>query len=350
MQFLLTTLAIVWLLVACQGGSPPADNAQTPTSPTTDPVSVLDRVKKRGRVICGVNGRLPGFSYLSGSGKWSGIEIDLCRAIASGVLGKPEAITLRPLTANDRFVVLKKGEIDVLFRNTAITLTRSADPAIAFAPAYFHDSQGILVRLDSLGGFPALSDLDGQTICTEGGDSQIDAANFLKANQVKMNVRTSGDSTQTLQLFVRGECNAVSLPLSELQGWQKLQTTPANWRILPVSFGARQPLSAVVSAEDQQWHSIVSWVIYTTIYGEELGINQTNYPQFQKSEDKDIARFLGTKEGLGILLGLPPDWTTQILKAVGNYGNMYDRNLGGLPRGQNRLAKNGGLLVSMPFR
>jgi len=350
MGFLITALILVWLLIACQSTTPPKENDNPATSPPVNSMSVLDRVQQRGRVICGVNGRLPGFSYLSASGQWSGIEVDLCRAIASGVLGKPEAITLRPVTANDRFVILKKGEIDVLFRNTALTLTRSADPAISFAPVYFHDSQGILVRRNRQGGFPTLSGLDGQTICTEGGDSQIDLVNFLKNNQVRMNVRTAGDSIQTLQLFVRGECNAVSLSLAELQGWQRLQTTPANWRILPVSFGAKQPLSPAVLSQDQQWHSIVSWIIYATIRAEELGINQTNYSQFHKSEDKDIARFMGTREGLGILLGLPPDWTTQILKAVGNYGDIYDRNLASLDRGQNRLTQNGGLMMSMPFR
>jgi len=339
---------LVW---GCQSPPPTAEITNTdPISPSTAGIgTVLHRVKQRGKVICGVNGRLAGFSYVNEAGQWSGLEIDFCRAIAAGVLGDAQAVIFRPTTAQDRFIALKKGEIDVLLRNTSWTLSRSADPEISFAPVIFFDSQSVMVAKRPKGGFPSLADLEQQPICTEAGDSAADLEQMLRSRQISADIRTFADSASTLQAYSQGQCRAVSLVISELQSWRRLQPQPSNFRILPIAFG-REPLSPAVSSRDPQWHNIITWIVFATIYAEEQGINQSNYRQFQTSTNKDIARFVGTTDALGISLGLSPDWTTQILQSVGNYGEIYDRNLAEVPRGTNRLAQNGGLLLSMPFR
>jgi len=347
--FLLTLSLLVGFTWGCQSSPPEI------ATPDREPVSsatvgsVLERVKQRGKVICGVNGRLAGFSYVNEAGEWSGLEVDFCRAIAAGVLGDGQAVIFRPVTAQDRFIALKKGQIDVLLRNTSWVLSRSADPEISFTPVLFFDSQSILVARRTKGGFPRLADLEQQPICTEAGDRTADLEQLLRSRQISAQLRSFTDTFSALQAFNQGQCRAVSLALSQLQSWRRLQKQPTNFRLLPITFG-REPLSAAVSSSDPQWRNIVTWIIFATIYAEEQGINQNNYRQFQTSTDKDIARFLGTEGSLGISLGLAPDWTTQILQSVGNYGDIYTRNLAEVPRGQNNLAKNGGLLLSMPFR
>jgi len=339
-------LNLVW---GCQSAPPEVEISNRETSSPAAISTILQRVKQRGKVICGVNGRLVGFSYVNDAGEWSGLEVDFCRAIAAGVLGDATAVIFRPTTAQDRFIALKRGEIDVLLRNTSWTISRSADPEISFAPVIFFDSQSIMVSKQSKGGFPSLANLQGQAICTEAGDSASDLEQLLRSRQISADIRSFADSASTLQAYSQGQCRAVSLAISQLQSWQRLQKQPNNFRILPINFG-REPLSPVVSSRDPQWHNIITWIVFATIYAEEQGINQSNYRQFQTSRDKDIARFMGTQDALGISLGLAPDWTTQILQSVGNYGDIYNRNLAEIPRGHNRLAKNGGLLLSMPFR
>ncbi len=346
---ILTLSLVISLAGGCHSAPPETTTSQTPNPSPTTVGAILERVKQRGKVICGVNGRLVGFSYVNEAGQWSGLEVDFCRAIAAGVLGNAQAVIFRPVTAQDRFIALKKGEIDVLLRNTAWILSRSADPDISFTPVIFFDSQSILVARGPKGGFPNLADLQQQPICTEAGDRATDLAEILRSRQITATIRSFADTASALQAFSQGQCRAVSLALSQLQSWQRLQTQPNNFRLLPITFG-REPLSPAVSSSDPQWRNIVTWIIFATIYAEEQGINQSNYRQFQTSTDKDIARFLGTADSLGISLGLAPDWTTQILQSVGNYGDIYNRNLGDLPRGQNHLAQQGGLLLSMPFR
>ncbi|MFN3926062.1 MAG: transporter substrate-binding domain-containing protein [Pseudanabaenaceae cyanobacterium] len=344
MPSIVCLLGIAWLClllaIACQ----PELSPPPPPTPNPPPTT-LQRVQQRGRVICGVNGRLKGFSYLDASGKWSGMEIDLCAAIAAAVLGKPTAITLRPIPPTDRFTSLKRGEIDVLFRDTAWTLSRSADPELSFAPVYFYDHQGILVKR----GQGSFSDLNNQNLCSEAGDSQQQLASFLQSLRLKVNILAFPDSGIALDQFQRGGCVAISLNRSQLQSWQRQQANPNNWRILPLSFG-REPFAPVVASRDPQWHRIVSWVIFALIYAEEQGISQSNFRQYQNNNNPEIARFLGTSGDLALRLGLPPDWTTQILQAVGNYQEIYNRHLPDLPRQLNRTQANGGLLYSMPFR
>jgi len=345
--FALTLTLLLNLVWGCQSPPPAVEITNTPVPSASEGGSgaVLQRVKQRGKVICGVNGRLAGFSYVNEAGEWSGLEVDFCRAIAAGVLGDAKSVIFRPTTAQDRFIALKKGEIDVLLRNTSWILSRSADPEISFAPVIFFDTQSIMVSKQ----VSSLANLQKQSICTEAGDSTADLEQLLRSRQISADVRSFADSSSALLAFSQGQCRAVSLALSQLQSWQRLQKQPNNFRILPITFG-REPLSPAVSSHDPQWHNIVTWIVFATIYAEEQGINQINYRQFQTSTDKDIARFVGTQDALGISLGLAPDWTTQILQSVGNYGDIYNRNLANVPRGQNRLAKDGGLLLSMPFR
>ncbi|MEE3717506.1 amino acid ABC transporter substrate-binding protein [Tumidithrix elongata RA019] len=396
-------LSCLCLLSSCQDKPPEpktapiaSDKPTTSASPTATPKEAqgtLERVKARGKLICGVNGKLPGFSYVNEKGEWSGLDVDYCRAIAAAVLGNDKAIEYKTIAAKDRFTALKAGDIDVLLRNTARTLSRDATKNIAFAPTVFFDGQGIMLRVGTAPNnatpkptsskpsseksstedtqstekttekstdksddsaskdLPTLKDLAGKTICVETGNSESNLKEALKEANVQADLVTLADLDSIYNSYVKGNCVAVSLEKSQLAAWRSKFPKPSDHKILDASF-SKEPLSYAVLSTDKRWQDIVTWVVYATFYAEELGINQKNYTVFKDTKNPDVSRFLGTSESLGIELGLDPDWTTQVLKAVGNYEDIYNRNLTtlGLPRGINQNWKQGGLLYSMPFR
>ncbi|NUN66361.1 amino acid ABC transporter substrate-binding protein [Pseudanabaena biceps] len=393
------------LLCGCQG-QPAANPNPSPTvtaTPTTssaiapaEPEGILERVKARGKLICGVNGKLIGFSYVDEKGGWSGLDVDYCKAIAAAVLGDAGAIEFKPLLAKDRFTAIQNGEVDILMRNTTRTLTRDIAKNISFAPTTFFDGQGIMLRIgakptttssspsptSSPSPSPTTSpasnvssdkndksfdksliskspdesaivikDLANKKICVETG---INATNlesaFTEAN-IQFNSVVLPDLDGVLNAYVKGECEAVSSEKSQLAAWRSKLPRPADHKILDLSL-SKEPLSPALVGNDDRWRDIVTWVIYATFYAEELGISTDNYTIFKDTKNPEVAKFLGTSDSLGIELGLAPDWTTQILKQVGNYSDIYKRNLTPLdiPRGLNRNWKQGGLLYAMPFR
>lgn len=367
-------------------------NIEATSIPTveTPKTSILDRVKARGKLICGVNGQLPGFSIVNDAGEWSGFDVDFCRAIAAAVLGDPQAVEYKTLSVQQRFTALQTGEIDVMLRNTTWTLSRDTENAIDFAPPTFYDGQGLMVKLNNKSSDPKKSEesakdqsaqstpttnseqktndandatdpntseseqvktLQGKKICVETGISESNLGVALKKANVEFTTIVAIDANAVYSKYAKGECDAVSSEKSQLAAWRSKLPQPSQHKIISVVF-SKEPLSPAIVNNDPRWYDVVKWVIYSTFYAEELGINQKNFGTFKDTENPEIARFLGTSEALGIKLGLAPDWTTQVLKAVGNYSDIYTRNLEplGLPRGLNQTWDKGGLLYSMPFR
>jgi len=406
-----TSLTII-LLSGCQNQSPPSPN-ETPIATvkptaaiTKEPDGILERVKARGKVICGVNGKLPGFSYVDEKGNWSGLDVDYCRAIAAAVLGDAKAVDFKPLLAKDRFTSVQNGEVDILMRNTTRTLTRDVTPNISFAPTTFFDGQGVMLRIgakpnasspsnspsNSASPTPtsspsaspsptstatpdkvskadskdsksdkqgksnddntlSLKELTGKKICVETGINASNLESSMKEASIDMESLILPDMDSVLNAYAKGDCDAISSEKSQLAAWRSKLPRPADHKILDVSF-SKEPLSPLLIGNDKRWRDVVTWVIYATFYAEELGISMDNYTIFKDTKNPEVARFLGTSDSLGIELGLAPDWTTQILKQVGNYSDIYSRNLSPLdiPRSINRTWKQGGLLYSMPFR
>jgi general L-amino acid transport system substrate-binding protein len=416
------------LLSGCQQQPVPSTTVTptataTPTAAATtkdkDPEGILERVKARGKLVCGVNGKLPGFSYVDDKGVWSGLDVDYCKAIAAAVLGDGKAVEFKPLLAKDRFTSIQSGEIDILMRNTARTLTRDVTPNISFAPTTFFDGQGIMLRIGAKPNSPssspspnssaspnpttspsaspspnssaspnptaspsaspsptstpesradkdktdkqtpktseelaiALKELADKKICVETGISATNLESAFKEANVAIESIVLPDLDGVLNAYAKGDCEAISSEKSQLAAWRSKLPRPADHKILDLSL-SREPLSPALVGNDDRWRDVVTWIIYATFYAEELGINMDNYTNFKDTKNPEVSRFLGTSESLGIELGLAPDWTTQILKQVGNYSDIYKRNLAPLdiPRGLNRSWKQGGLLYSMPFR
>ena len=408
------------LLSGCQDKPTPSPTATATTTakPTTAAIAkeaegILERVKSRGKLICGVNGKLPGFSYVDEKGGWSGLDVDYCKAIAAAVLGDAKAVDFKPLLAKDRFTSLQNGEIDLLMRNTTRTLTRDVTPNISFAPTTFFDGQGVMVRIaakttpsnspspssatstaspspsptkspepektskpeskdiskDSPKDSPkdtksdksapksseesvlSFKELTGKKICVETGINATTLEAAIKEVNAEIEITVLPDLDSVLNTYSKGDCEALSSEKSQLAAWRSKLPRPADHKILDVSL-SKEPLSPVLVGNDKRWRDVVTWVVYATFYAEELGIGMDNYTIFKDTKNPEVSRFLGTSDSLGIELGLAPDWTTQILKQVGNYSDIYSRNLTPLdiPRGLNRTWKQGGLLYAMPFR
>ena len=311
--------------------------------------SVLDKVKNRGRLICGVNKELPGFGYLGQDGKWKGFDVDFGRAIAAAVLGDPNKVEFRSLKGADRFPALQTGEIDVLIRNTTWTLTRDTANGVDFAPPTFYDGQGFMLRKDL--GVTSLKELDGATIgVTAGSTTELNLADTMRALGIKVESIVF-DETETLyQSYDQGRCDAVTSDKSQLISRRQYLKNPDDHIILDVTI-SKEPLGPVTVHGDNKWNDVVSWVVYATFFAEEHGITQANVKTY-KTGKLEIKRFLGETGDMGKKLGLPNGWARQVITAVGNYGEIFERNLTplGLPRGVNKPWTQGGLLYAMPFR
>jgi len=311
--------------------------------------STLDLVRARGHLVCGVNNGLPGFGYLDSDGRWSGFDIDYCRAVAAAVLGDPNAVEFVPLTAAERFIALQTGEIDVLIRNATWTLVRDTDLGLNFAPVTFFDGQGFMVPVDL--GVTDLEDLAGASVCvTSGTTTELNLADAFRARGLPFTPVVFEEIDTVYRAYEQGRCDAVTSDKSQLAGRRAIMADPEAHVILDVTI-SKEPLAPVVRHGDDRWYDVVSWVVYATFFAEEKGITSENVAAFA-SPDPDVQRFLGQTGGLGAMLGLSNDWAVKVIQAVGNYAEIFARNLGplGLPRGLNRQWTDGGLLYAMPFR
>ncbi|HAZ48477.1 MAG TPA: amino acid ABC transporter substrate-binding protein [Cyanobacteria bacterium UBA11369] len=344
------TLPLLLSLTGCSGQS-----GQTSATGGTavQGKSRLDTVKSRGKLICGVSGELPGFSFVDKEGNYKGLDVEVCRAIASAIFDNPDAVEFRNLNAKERFTALQTGEIDVLSRNTSWTISRDTSVGLEFAPVVFYDGQGIMVKKDS--GIKTLNDLKDKAICTQTGTTnEQNLADQMRKRGIPYKPVVFEDINTAYATYAQGRCQAVTSDRSQLLSRKTTLPQPQNHVILNEVL-SKEPLAPAVTNGDSRWFDVVKWSIYALINAEELGINSKNLASFEKSNDPDIKRFLGKEGNLGEGLGLTNDFAVRIVKHVGNYGEVYNRYLGpgtpfNLPRGQNNLWNKGGLLYSPPFR
>lgn len=331
---------------------------------TTAPAEggVLAAVAERGRLVCGVNDSVPGFGFQQPDGTFAGFDIDFCRAIAAAVLGDAEAVDFRPLSAEQRFTALQSGEIDVLVRNTTRTASRDGGEGATFLTTTFYDGQGMMVRAED--GHGSIEDLANTAICLlSGTTTELNLAARMAG--IPYTPLTFDEVEQLQAAFVAGQCDGWTSDKSQLAGvrsnFPAEQGGPESLLVLDETF-SKEPLGPVVRDGDSRWAQVVDWVIIATIQAEELGITSGNVADFEGSEDEAVRRFLGleveTDEGTTVFdpgLGLPTDFARQVVEHVGNYGEIYDRNVGpgtplGLERGPNALWTDGGLLYAPPYR
>lgn len=313
----------------------------------------LDTVKQRGVVQCGVGEGLYGFAERNGQGDWSGFDVDFCRAVAGAIFNDRTKVTFVPLSASGRFDALRSGRIDVLSRNSTWTLAREAGLDLAFAGITYHDGQAFMVMRD-LDVTSAL-ELNGARICVEQGTtSQLNLADFFRANSVAYEERSYPSAAEALNAFQSGECNVLTRDQSALFAERLKLPRPADAVILPDVI-SKEPLGPVTRADDFGWFNVVRWVNFALVNAEELGISSENAVEAVSSRKPDVRRFTGAEGGLGKLLGLPDAWALQAVSAAGNYSEIYERNLGvrsrlGIPRGLNQLWNMGGVLYAPPLR
>ena len=316
--------------------------------------TTIDAVKKRGKVICGVNGNRAGFSALDSKGRWAGMDVDTCKAVAAAVLGDKEKVQFVKTTTQTRFTALQTGEVDVLTRNVTWTLGRDAKLGIDFVAPTFYDGQGFMVSKKL--GVKSVKGLDGATICVlPGSTSEKVAADVFRANGLSFTPVVIEDKKALNTAFFGGRCDVHVQSTSGLSSARAtVAPDPNDYIILPGIYG-KDPMGPVVRQGDPQWKDIVAWVVYAMMEAEESGVTSQNVDKMLKSKDANISRLLGTKGKLGQSLGLDGKWAYRVIKQVGNYGEMFDRNVGAgsalkLKRGLNDLWTRGGLLYSPPFK
>jgi general L-amino acid transport system substrate-binding protein len=321
--------------------SVPAASAQT-----------LKAVKDRGSLICGVSQGLPGFSNPDDKGNWTGFDVDFCRAIAAAVLNDGTKVKFTPLSAKDRFEPLKTGDIDLLSRNTTWTLSRDVSYG-NFAGVTYYDGQGFMVR-KALKVNSAL-ELNGASVCTQTGTTnELNLADYFRANNMKYEVIAFGTGDETVKAYEAGRCDVFTTDISQLFA-EKLKLANANDHVILPEVISKEPLGPLVRHGDDQWFDVVKWTHYAMINAEELGVSSKNVDEALKSNLPEIRRLLGVEGNFGEQLGLSKDWVVRILKQSGNYGEVFDRNLGpgsrlGISRGVNRLWTKGGIQYAPPVR
>ena len=314
----------------------------------------IDAIKARGQVICGVNPSLPGFAAADSQGNWTGFDIDICKAVTATLLSDVTKVKWTPLNASQRFAALQSGEIDVLSRNTTWTLTRDASLGLNFTGVTYYDGQGFMVTKKSK--ITSAKQLKGATVCVQSGTTtEKNLADYSKAMKLNMKPVVFETQEATNKAYFTGRCQVYTTDASGLASVRnKEATNPADHVILP-DLISKEPLGPSVRRGDDEWFAIVKWVVFALIEAEEYGITQANVDQMKSSTDPVVQRILGTSEDTGKLLGLDKDWAYRAIKAVGNYGEMFERNLGPnstlkLPRGANNLWSKGGLIYAPPVR
>ena len=313
----------------------------------------LDTVKERGYIQCGVSTGVPGFSNPDDKGNWTGIDVDVCRAMAAAALGDAGKVKYVPLTAKERFTALQSGEIDVLSRNTTWTQTRDTSLGLNFVGVNYYDGQGFMIN-KNLGVKSAL-ELSGATVCIQAGTTtELNLADYFRENDMTFEPVVFDTSAQSVQSFETGRCDVLTSDQSQLYALRTKLTKPDDAVVLPEVI-SKEPLGPVVRQGDDQWLNIAKWSLYALINGEELGLDSTNIDTKAKSKDPAIARFVGASGTGGKGLALPDDFAYQVIKQVGNYDEIFERNIGTkspllIERGINALWKDGGIVYAPPFR
>jgi general L-amino acid transport system substrate-binding protein len=322
-------------------------------STDTAKAATLDQVKQRGSLICGSNPGLPGFGLPDDQGNWTGFDVDFCRAIAAAIFDDPSKVKFVPLTAKDRFTALQSGEVDVLSHNTTWTESREAGQGLLFTGVNFYDGQGFMVR-EKLNISSAL-ELSGASICVEQGTTtELNLADFFHAHQMQYEPVSFATADEAVKAYESGRCDAFTTDSSGLYVERAKLANPDEHVILPEII-SKEPFSPVVRQGDDQWFNLVKWVNFVMIDAEESGVTSANVDDKLKSPDPEVRRILGVGGDFGQGLGLSKDWAYRIIKHIGNYGEVFDRNLGDgsklkIKRGINALWIRGGILYAPPVR
>ena len=314
----------------------------------------LDDVRAQGFVQCGVSQGVPGFSNPDEAGVWSGIDVDVCRAVAAAIWGDADKVKYTPLTAKERFTALQSSEIDVLSRNTTWTLVRDTALGLDFAGVNYYDGQGFMVRKDL--GISSAMELDGASVCTNiGTTTELNMADFFRTNGLSYEPVAFEKADEVVAAYDEGRCDAYTTDRSGLAAQRVKLADPSAHMILPETI-SKEPLGPVVRHGDNQWGDVVRWSLFAMLEAEEYGVNSGNVDDLRANTTNPvIKRLLGVEGNTGESLGLPNDWAYNIVKQVGNYAESYDRNVGpdtpvGLARGVNALWKDGGIQYPMPVR
>jgi general L-amino acid transport system substrate-binding protein len=315
--------------------------------------ATLDDVKAKGFVQCGVSQGLPGFSNQNDAGEWSGIDVAVCRAVAAAIFGDAQATRFTPLSAKERFTALSSGEIDILSRNTTWTMTRDTQLGLNFAGTNYYDGQGMMVPR-ALGVTSAL-ELSGAAICTNTGTTtELNITDFFRANNMDFSLIAIENSDEVVRAYDSGRCDVFTTDRSGLAAERLKLTAPDDHMVLPEII-SKEPLGPVVRQGDDQWFNIVRWSLFAMINAEELGVSSENVDEMKGSDSPNVQRLLGVDGNFGTEMGVSNDWAYNIVKHVGNYGEVYEATVGPntplkLERGVNALWSKGGLQYAPPIR
>ncbi|WP_395666995.1 amino acid ABC transporter substrate-binding protein [Methylocella sp.] len=314
---------------------------------------LLEQVKKRGNLVCGANLGVAGFCLPDDKGRWTGIDVDFCRAVAAAIFDDPDKVKFLPLSAKDRFTALQSGEVDILSRNTTWTLSRETGQGFLFAGIVYYDGQGFLAR-KSLNLSSAL-ELSGASICVQQGTTtELNLADFFRGNNMKYEPVNFASADEAMRAFESGRCDAFTSDASGLYVERLKLPNPDDAAVLPEII-SKEPLGPAVRQGDDEWFNLVKWTLFALVNAEELGVTSQNVDEKTKSDRPEIRRLLGLEGNFGEGLGLGADWAYRIVKHVGNYGEIFDRNLGEgsrlkIKRGVNALWIRGGLQYAPPIR
>lgn len=316
--------------------------------------TTLEDVKARGELLCGSNTGLTGFGAPDANGEWHGFDVDLCKAVAAAVLGDASKVKFVPTTGETRFTALASGEVDLLVRNSTWTFTRDVDLKLDFVAVNYYDGQGFMVKKDL--GVASAKELDGATVCIQTGTTtELNLADFFKSNNISYQPVTVADDAEAQRQFLAGACDAYTTDASGLAASRATLPDPQNYIILPEII-SKEPLGPVVRHGDDQWGDIVRWTYYSLLVAEEKGITKANIDEMAStSTDPEVRRLLGAEGEMGAMFGLDAEWAKRAIAANGNYGEIFEANIGtatpiGLARGLNALWSQGGLQYAPPFR
>jgi len=345
-RVMLASFVLVALFILALSSSVAQDSVQV--GPITQ--AVMDR----GELICGVHPGLAGFGFVNDAGEYEGFDVDICRAVAAAILGDATKVSFRPLNADERQAAIQSGEIDLMSRNTTWTMTRDATWGVTFGPTTFYDGQGFAVAADS--GIATLEDMDGTTICVQTGTTtEGNLADTMSKNNIEYTPLVFDEADATFAAFTEGRCDAFTTDLSGVAAYVTSSADPGAYSILPIVI-SKEPLGPLSPQSDPQFADIVRWTVFGLFQAEEFGITSENIDDFVASDDPAIQRFLGQGDNAtGSSFGIANDFMVTVIRQVGNYAEIFDRNIGpdtifGLERGLNALWTDGGLVYSPTWR
>lgn len=314
----------------------------------------LKKIKARGELVCGVHPARHGFASIDSKGQWEGLDVDFCRALAAAVFGDASKVRFTPLSTAQRFAAIQSGEVDVLSRNVTASLTRDVSLGLNFAPPNFYTGTGFMVRANS--GVKKVEDLNGATVCiTPGSSTEQNVAQIFSSRNLHYTPVVIENNKEYVAAYLAGRCDVIARDKVALPGIKTFDAEKPDDHIILPGIYSKEPLAMAVRKGDDQWFDIVKWVVYATFNAEEMNVNQSNVDAELKSTDPDVQGLLGVTGGFGQKLGLDDKWVYNIVKQVGNYGDIYNRHFGPqstepLDRDLNNLWTKGGLLYGLPIR